>query len=86
MADYEQKPGTGAIFKNKDKTSDKHPEYKGKFKDLQGNDFDISLWLNESKSGMKYFSCKIQEPYVKTYPTAEEVQPETMSDDNQLPF
>ena len=82
--DYEQKPGKGAIFKNKDKTSDKHPDYKGKFKDLQGNDIEISLWVNESKGGMKYFSVKIQEPYVKQYPTAEETQPEQLNED--LPF
>lgn len=89
MAEYEQKAGQGAIFKNKDKTNDKHPDYKGKFKDLQGNDFEISLWNNKAKSGLEYFSCKIQMPYVKQVEVIENkevTKSEPLIDDGQLPF
>ena len=34
-------------------------------KDLNGNEFQVSAWLTESKNGKKYFSCKLQEPYKK---------------------
>jgi len=65
MSNYEQKPGTGAIFKNDHKKQDSHPDYRGKGKDLQGNDIEISMWVKKSKDGKSFFSFQIQEPYDK---------------------
>ena len=76
----ETKNNTGAIFKNDKKTSETHPDYKGKV-NVNGKDMEIALWLKESKSGTKYFSTTFQEPYVK--PAAAE--PFTLEDDD-LPF
>ena len=59
----ETKANTGAIFKNDKKTAENHPDYKGKI-NVEGKDFDVALWLKESKAGMKYFSVSISEPYV----------------------
>ena len=56
----ETKLNTGAIFKNDKKASDKHPDYRGKI-NVDGKDKDISLWLNTSEKGTKYFSVKISE-------------------------
>ncbi len=60
----QQKNNTGAIFKNDFKEKDSHPDYRGKVI-IDGAEKEIALWLNESKKGTKYFSVKIQEPYVK---------------------
>jgi len=68
----EQKLNTGAIFKNDKKTSENHPDYKGKV-NVNGEVMEVALWLKESKSGLKYFSCAFSEPYVK--PTENTKQP-----------
>ena len=56
----ETKLNTGAIFKNDKKASDKHPDYRGKI-NVDGKDKEISLWLNTSEKGTKYFSVQISE-------------------------
>ena len=86
----ETKQNTGAIFKNNNKTKDTQPDYRGKV-NVEGKELEISLWLKESKQGVKYFSASFQEPYVK--PAAP--MSETMSNNiaasieqtiNDLPF
>lgn len=76
----ETKQNTGAIFKNDKKTSDKAPDYKGKI-NVDGVDKAIALWIRESQNGVKYFSVKIEEPFVKQNIPAED-KPYT----NDLPF
>lgn len=51
---YEDKPLTGVLFKNKDKTTDNHPDYKGNYVDENGVKFWLSAWINESQKGEKY--------------------------------
>ncbi len=80
MINMETKNNTGAIFKNDKKTSETHPDYKGKV-NVNGADMEVALWLKESKSGTKYFSATFQEPYVK--PEARVV---TDEQDDDLPF
>ena len=58
----EQKDNTGAIFRNDFKKTETHPDYKGKCL-VDGKQKEIALWLNESKTGKKYFSVKFSEPY-----------------------
>ena len=64
MAD--NKENTGAIFKNKNKTAKNHPDYSGVV-NANGKEMDIALWLRESKSGIKYFSVMLTEPFGKDY-------------------
>ena len=66
----ETKQNTGAIFKNNNKTKDTQPDYRGKV-NVEGKELEISLWLKESKQGVKYFSASFQEPYVKPAPMSE---------------
>jgi uncharacterized protein (DUF736 family) len=47
-----------AIFKNK-KEKDTHPDYRGVV-DVEGTEYEVALWLKESKAGQKYMSGKIQ--------------------------
>lgn len=48
---------TGALFKNDKKESEKHPDYKGSC-EIDGVEYWVSSWLNESKKGTKYLSLK----------------------------
>ena len=83
----EQKPNSGAIFKNDKKTAQTHPDYRGKI-NVEGKDFEIALWLKESAKGMKYFSASISEPYVapqQSQPSPERA-PSGDSMDDDLPF
>jgi uncharacterized protein (DUF736 family) len=61
---YEQKPNTGAIFKNDKKGNDKSPDYKGSI-NVDGKDLEIALWVKDSQKGEKFFSAKIQEKKAK---------------------
>ena len=57
MSNYEQKDNSGAMFVNDKKESDTHPDRKGSAM-IDGTDYWVSGWINESKSGTKYMSLK----------------------------
>ncbi|HQK28440.1 MAG TPA: DUF736 family protein [Smithellaceae bacterium] len=82
MAD--NKENTGAIFKNKNKTAPNHPDYRGVL-NANGKDMDIALWLRESKSGVKYFSVMLTEPYEKDHSNSTKHELLTPQKDD-LPF
>ncbi len=77
---YEQKPGTGSIFKNDYKKEAKHPDYKGLFKDENGKEWSVALWVKEGVKG-KFFSMAMSEPQ----PQQKSVQSEHSTNDD-LPF
>lgn len=76
----EQKNNTGAIFKNDNKTTDKHPEYKGKVL-VNNKEMEIALWIKTSAKGVKFFSVSFSEPFVKS-----ELQNKPLEINNDLPF
>jgi uncharacterized protein (DUF736 family) len=78
----ETKNNSGAIFKNDNKKSENHPDYKGKV-NVNGKDMEVALWLKESAKGTKYFSASFSEPYVKTDEPQIRV---TQLDADDLPF
>ena len=93
MSNYEPKPGTGAIFRNKYKVDgDNQPTYKGSFIDLGGHKLDIALWVKKSQSGESYFSVNISVPYEKPeaqrppQSEAAKEQPSEPDPGNNLPF
>jgi uncharacterized protein (DUF736 family) len=49
---------SGALFKNDDKSNERHPDYKGSL-NVNGVDFWISSWLKTSKAGAKYMSLSV---------------------------
>jgi hypothetical protein len=65
---YEPKEGRGTMFKNTRKTTDKHPEYRGDFKGLDGVTYDIAFWwakdgvgaVKKDKDGHPMMSLKIE--------------------------
>ena len=80
----ETKQNEGAIFKNTKKPEgSKQPDYRGEI-DCDGVKKEIALWLSESKSGVKYFSVKLSDPWVK--PEAKESAPASEQSGDDLPF
>lgn len=47
---FDQKPNTGALFKNKDRKTEKHPLYTGTAL-IDGVEYWVSSWVNEIRSG-----------------------------------
>ena len=60
MSKYEDKNGTGVIWKNEKYTKDGNQPYaKGTIKDLNGNDIDVALWVPKSDK-IKGFNITIK--------------------------
>jgi len=53
---YQQKDGSGALFKNSYKKADNHPDYKGSIT-INGVELDLAGWVKEGKNG-KFFSLR----------------------------
>jgi len=83
MSDYDESD-KGVLFKNDKRGNDKAPDYRGKG-NYGGKDFDISAWINESKSGMKYMALKLQKPYQASEPVSEQPIAEEQTED-EIPF
>jgi len=64
----------GALFAAKERKTDKHPHMTGKI-NLDGKDYSLSAWSNQSKKGDKYLSLKVSE-----------FQANQQKQDDELPF
>ncbi len=49
----------GVLFKNDNKDSEKHPDYKGSAT-IEGTDYFMDAWMNESESGKEYMSVRFK--------------------------
>lgn len=65
----DQKDNSGALFRNEKKERDGQPDYTGKCV-IDGKELRIAAWLNESKTGRKYFAMKFSEPRQAEAPAA----------------
>lgn len=81
---YEQKPGSGSLFRNDKKGNEKAPDYRGSGKDLNGNDIWLSGWVRKSEKGTQYLSISIQPKEAKQEEPF--LNPHSGKDDNDLPF
>ena len=61
---FVQKEGHGALFLNEKKVEDKQPDYTGTIT-IEGKQRPISAWIKVSKSGAKYISVSVSEPFQK---------------------
>lgn len=55
----EQKNNSGVLFRNDRKDGDRDRDYQGSAL-IDGNEYWISSWLNESKGGTKYMSLSFK--------------------------
>jgi uncharacterized protein (DUF736 family) len=81
MSDYDN-TNSGALFKNEDKKSDKHPDYRGQL-DVEGEEYWVSAWIKTSKAGRKYMSLSIQ---AKEEQRQETAPARTNDFDDDIPF
>ena len=67
---FEQKENTGALFKAKNRESERHPEYTGTI-NIDGKEYWLAGWVKESKAGQKYFSLATKPKDAKPEPKQE---------------
>lgn len=72
----------GVLFKNAEKETDKHPDYRGDI-DIDGKKFWLSAWINTSSKGNKYMSLAVK-PKDEQAPQQE--APRRADPDDDLPF
>lgn len=58
MTEYDN-TNRGALFKNDDKQSDKHADYRGQI-NIDGKEFWLDAWLKTSKAGKKFMSLSVK--------------------------
>jgi hypothetical protein len=56
---YEMKPGQGSLFKNDKKTSERHPNLKGRLMLPDGSVYWVSGWTKETSAGEKWISLAL---------------------------
>ena len=59
MSDFQHKPNSGSIFKNDKREKDTQPQMKGSAL-IDGVEYWVSAWTNESNSGTRYQSLSFQ--------------------------
>ncbi len=85
---YEQKPNTGSLFKSAKKTSDSHPTHAGTI-NIDGVEYWLNGWVNETKKGEKYFSLKVKPKEIKDTPSEKPAMKNVAKfeeDYSELPF
>jgi hypothetical protein len=84
---FEQKPNTGALFKNEDRTEEnQRPHYQGSL-NVRGEEFWLSAYINTSKNGMKCMSLALKpkvEPKADTSQQPKKSRSEDFND--SIPF
>jgi hypothetical protein len=94
MAQYDN-TNSGMIARNKNRSTDKHPEYTGSL-NVDGVDYWVSAWVNTGRQGSKlegekFFSIKInrKEQAVRAPATATPNRPKPGADsfhEDDIPF
>jgi hypothetical protein len=72
----------GVLFKNTDKENPKHADYNGTI-NVNGQEFWLNAWINESKAGTKYLSLSIKP---KKSPVATTGAGASVPFDDPIPF
>jgi len=62
--DKDRKDNEVRLWKNKDRETEKHPNYTGNGL-VEGKEFAVKLWMNVSKKGDTWFKLKFEEPWKK---------------------
>ena len=87
MAEYDNS-NRGVLFRNQNKTEDKHPDFNGSI-NANGVDYWLSGWVKESKEGKKFFSLSVkpkeQQARQVSQPTRKTARLDDL-EDSDLPF
>lgn len=81
---YEQKDGSGALFKNQ-KQKESQPDYRGNLR-IAGVDYEVAGWIKKSAKGTTYMSLNAQLPREKQ--ERKEAPPARQDEpfDDEIPF
>ena len=60
MGQNGQRDMSGALFREAEKKSDRHPDYRGNLT-IRGEVFRLSGWVKETRDGKKYLSLAVSE-------------------------
>lgn len=77
---------TGALFKNNQKQTPQHPDYRGEI-DVEGTKYWVSSWIKKSKKGETFMSLSLR-PVVDSQRNSsrnDEPYPDNSLDD-EIPF
>jgi uncharacterized protein (DUF736 family) len=79
---YEQKDGTGSLFRADKGDNPKRPDYKGSIT-INGVELELAAWIREAKSGVKYMSLMAKPKQERAAP-----KPQAPKDDfgDSIPF
>lgn len=73
----QNKEGTGAIFKNTSKKSEKSPDYNGSIT-VDGKVIKFSCWIKKSMSGTTYMSVAVDKGVGQKNTPTNEIKDETI--------
>ena len=76
---------SGALFKNADKKTENHPDYRGDI-NVGGVDHFISAWLKTSKNGTKYMSLSVTEKNANNTRSPPKSKPVEDEFNDEIPF
>lgn len=79
MPDFDN-TNRGALFRNKEKEAETHPDYKGSI-NVAGTEFWLSAWIKESKAGQKFMSLSVKAKDDRQAPKAKPAD-----EDSEIPF
>lgn len=83
---FEQRELTGSLFKNDDKTEDKHPNAKGSAL-INGVAFWVAAWTKTDKNGNKYQSLAFKpKEEAKANTEAKKRMEKAVDEEEDLPF
>ncbi len=85
---YEIKAGSGSMFKNEKKETEKHPDYNGTVVLPDGTECWINAWVKRPDGKKPYMSISIQPKQVKaadSLPASPKSHPQLPEDDS-MPF
>lgn len=79
---YEQKDGSGALFRVENKKTDQHPDYTGSIT-VNGVPCFLSGWIKKSKGGKTYMSLSVKPKEARRDNQRDQVKPQ---EDTRPPF
>jgi hypothetical protein len=81
---YQQKDGTGSLFKNDKGDNPKRPDYRGSVT-IEGRQWELSAWIQEGQKG-KYMSIKAQVPRERSAAPQQPAESKPADLDDDIPF